>query len=128
MDGVDDLHIIAVCETGEGGTNALETRSEAFAAVGRYHDQFLPRVEFGPGQAAQRAAVQLVTNVEDGVDAGVAGDADGLRGNSFTAQVAGRGFRGSEMQRGEARGENAVHFFGKRLAQIPGAQAGFDVS
>ena len=32
-----------------------------------------------------------------------------------------------EVQRGEARDQHAIHFFGKRLAHVAGAQPGFDM-
>ena len=48
-------------------------------------------------------------------------------GDPFGQEVAAGGGGGSEMQRGHARGDQAIHLLGKRVRQVAGAQSGFHV-
>ena len=50
-----------------------------------------------------------------------------LRVMPSLGQVIGGLLSRREMQRGQARGEDSIQFLGKGLAQIAGAQSGFDV-
>ena len=95
--------------------------------MGGDQDELLRWIEPGPVAALEAAFFQTVAHVEDGVDAGVAGDGDSVRGHALAAEIPGRAFGGGKVQRGQRRRQHAVHLFGEGLAQVVGAQPGFDV-
>lgn len=65
--------------------------------------------------------------MEQGVDAGVAGDSDGRRRDAFAFEIR-RGPGGcGEMQGCYAANHLAVGFFRERAGEIPSAEAGFNV-
>src|SRR5579863_8148476 len=102
--------------------------AEAFAAVRGNDNELAFRVEVGPVAAADFVAFETIADVENGIDAGVAGDGDLAVVDSFGAQVGGGPRGGGEVQRGEAADHHAIHFLGKRLAHIAGSQAGLDMA
>src|SRR4051812_46646337 len=100
---------------GQGRTDPLKARTEALTPVGCDNDQLLERIKIGPGRRRQRAAVQLVANVQDSIDAGVTGDEYRVLGYVFASQVVRGPIGGGKMQTGNAGRQDAVHFFGKWL-------------
>ncbi len=69
----------------------------------------------------------MAPRVDEGVDHGVADDANARVGDVFAQQVPARAFGGREVQGGETGHQPAVRLLGKGIAAVPGAQSGFDV-
>ena len=93
--------------------------------VARHQDRG-PAVEHGEvaGSSSGRSAAD---DVEQRVDHGVAGDDDVGRVDAVREQVAPREGCRREVQRGELRGEPAVHLLRERVVAVVGAQARLDV-
>jgi hypothetical protein len=63
----------------------------------------------------------------EGIDAGVAGDADGGFGDTFAEEVFARGVGGGEVHGSDDADHAAVGLFGEGILEVVGAEAGFDV-
>ncbi len=129
VDRVDNFDVRASGEGMERLADAEEALAEAFAAVAGDEDHLAG----GDGRVGKRrcgdaAVFEGGFNVEQGVDAGVAGDGDLGIGDGFGSKIGGGHFGGREVEGGEAGGEDAIHFLGEGLGHVAGAESGFDVA
>ena len=77
VDGVHDLDVAALGEFSQGVADAIETGAETLAPVGGDEDEFAGGVKTGERGGLKAALFQAVADVENGVNAGIAGDVDG---------------------------------------------------
>jgi len=127
MHGVDDLHVGARCQIGQRVGDFLEPFAETLPAVRGGDDQLALRIELPPVAALEAPVLQPVANVQHGVDAGVSGDRDTVLAYAFGAEIARGALGGCEVQRGEPRREQPVHFLRERLVDIESSQPRLDV-
>jgi hypothetical protein len=99
----------------------VQRRAEVLAPVRGDQQQPLPRG--GP----ELRRIDPLRGPQQRVDDGVARDVHAVAGRAFADQVVGGALRRREVQRRQARHQQAVHLLRERLAQIARAQPRFDV-
>src|SRR6185437_14913225 len=124
MNGIDDFNIPPGGQADERGADPLKSRPKALTPVGGDHDEALRWIGGHSGICAHSARIQAIANVKNRIDTGVAGNADIRSVDTFGPQIGRRAFCSGEVERCEARGEDAIHLFGKRLRDVAGAKAG----
>ncbi len=130
---VDQLHPgVGLDQGAQSPANPLETGAEVLPPVAGDEHELFVRIEKGeprghlPLQAGVRA--QPPDHGEQGVDHGIAGDQDAVRGHPLGKQVVAGAAGGREVKAGQHAGQTAVHLLGKGGLQVAGAQPGLDVT
>lgn len=138
--GQDEVHVrVGVGQAGDGAADPLHRLSPGLAAVGGDQDHATGGCAgrsgrgggAGRGQEGGQALVvghdRVLDGLEEGVDDGVAGDADGGRVHVLAQEVVSADRRGAQVQGGDLTDEAAVGLLGEGGHDVTCTQAGLDV-
>jgi len=129
---IHHLDVGSLAQRFERGTDALEAVAEVFAAVASHQDEALggiEKLELRAKTCGERVVrLQLGDDLLQGIDDGVAGDADGTVGDGFVEQALACTLGGRKVQRRDATDDAAIHLFGPGGVDVAGAQACLDMA
>ena len=132
MHRIDDLRVAARGKRGQPVTNPIKAVAETLAAMAGDHNELSCRIEEGVAAGDRGGeiglALQPARDIEQRVDAAIAGDDHPAALIVFARQILRRRRRGGEHQIGDGVDGHPVELFRPWPLQVEGTQPGLDMA